>query len=320
MKMFYTGLIDDATDGVSDTSSTVKTFLKRKINTRYEIITDKLNTWTQTITRTATTGTAGGADQQFYANPPNLREIESVVLDVGDQNYPLIPVYDQTEWDRLNAVVTTSAFPERYFARARDYGIWPIPNANDGTITIAYTQRAFPLYFENYVTGTVAVTENNQTVTITTGVTTTFKAGFWFVLTDSNGEPRGTFYRIGSITDSANLKLETFFEETTESGATYIVGQIPEIPDEGHTLLSIGAIADFYGQKTKDMNSYTRFNNMFWTGAPNVTPLQVGRGAEDHGGLLGLIAAYEDRDDSPIVRRGTGVKHPLDIRNPRKIT
>lgn len=320
MIMFYTSLINYAQSGASTTDATIKTFLKRRINSRYEIATSKLNTWTQSIQRTFTTGDSSAADQQFYANPPNLREIESIVLTKGAFDYPLTPVYAQEEWDRLNAqVITSASYPLKYFRRVNDYGIWPTPNEDDYTGTINYTRRATPLYFENYTTGTAAVTENSQTVTLTTGVTTTIKPGYWFTLADSNGEPRGTAYRILSITDSADFKLESFFEESTEATPKYIIGQAPEIPTEGHELLAIGAVADFYGLKQKDMASYTRFNNMFWTGAPNVTPLQA-RKDGDYGGLLALIDAYEDRDRSMIVSRVPVYRDLLDFATPRTIT
>jgi len=210
-------------------------------------------------------------------------------------------------------------FPERYFRRRDDYGFWPYDFEDDGTITINYTQRAQPLYFEDYTTGTVAVTINDQTVTVTTGATTTWKAGMWFTLTDSTGEPRGSWYRIGSVTDSTNVELETYFEEATETGVTYIVGQSPEIPEEGHTLLAIGAIADFYMLKQKDTETATRFENRFWTGNPNVAP-NTAKKDKDYGGLLALIDAYADRDTSIFVNRSPSGVEPLDFQIPRTAT
>lgn len=316
MKYTYSDLIAYCQDGTNDTSSTIKTFLKRRINERYELVTDKLNTWTQTIYRTFTTGTVAGADQQYYYNPPNLREIESIVLTKSSQDYVLTPVYSQEEWDLLNATIITSDYPRRYFRRASDYGIWPIPNEDDYTGTIGYTQRAVPLYFEDYTTGTAAVTVNDQTVTLTTGATTTFKAGFWFTLTDSNGEPRGSWYKILSITDSTNFELETYFEEATESGATYLVGQIPEVPEEGQLLPAIGAVSDFYALKQKDLETAQKFDNRFWTGNYNVTALQAKNDGK-YGGLLALIDAYKDRDDSKILNREVLIKNPLDFHVPQ---
>lgn len=317
----YSRIISDAQDSVSNTSSSVKTFLKRRINNRFELITDKLNSWSQVLIRT----TSSVADQQYYYNPPNLREITSIVVTIDSFDYPLQPVYSQEEWDMLNAQTVTSVYPRRYFRRPTDYGIWPTPGTAGWTITINYTQRPQPLYFEDYTTGTVTVTENDQTVTFAGGADISsndgdVKAGFWFSLTDSNGEPRGTAYKIGSVTDSTNLELETFYEETTESGATYLIGQVPDIiPAEGHELLSIGATSDFYAQKTKDINAATAFENKFWSGSYNVTPLQA-RKDEKAGGLAGLIQAYEDRDNSKVVERNIDFPDLLNFQIPRTIT
>ena len=165
----------------------------------------------------------------------------------------------------------------------------------------------------------MVATVNDQTITVTTGVTTTWKAGFWFTLTDSNGEPRGSWYKIGSITDSANIELETYFEEATESAVTYLVGQIPEIPEEGQVLLAIGAISDFYALKQKDTETATRFDNKFWSGNYNVTPLQAKRD-RDYGGLLALIDAYEDRDSGIVVVHNQSDINPLSFRIPRTAT
>lgn len=321
MRKTFSGLISYAQDGVSTTNSVIKTFLKKRINERYELVTDKLNTWTQSYIRTFTTGTIALADQQYYYNPPNLREIESIVLTDADSNdYILTPVYDQVEWDVLNAQTAVLDHPSRYFRRGSDFGIWPTPNADDYTGIITYTQRAMPLYFEDYTTGTVTATENDQTLTFAGGASTsTWKAGFWFTLTDSSGEPRGTMYRIGSITDSTHVELETYFEETTEAGATYLVGQIPEIPEETQILPAIGAISDFYALKQKDLESATRFDNKFWTGNYNVTPLQAKKD-KDYGGLLAAIDAYADRDGSMILDRYPTDSDIFDMRVPSTIT
>ncbi|KKL09032.1 hypothetical protein LCGC14_2569930, partial [marine sediment metagenome] len=267
--------------------------------------------------QTFTSGTSAGADKQFYYNPPNLREIESIVLtNSGGTDFVLTPVYEQTEWDRINAQIVSSDYPRKYFRRTNDYGIYPTPNEDDYTIVLNYTQRAFPLYFEDYSTGTVTATNDDETLTFVTGVTTTMKAGFWFTLTDSNGEPRGSWYRIASITDSANLELETFFSEATEATQTYLVGQIPEIPEETIILPAVGAVSDFYALKQKDMTTATRFDNKFWSGNYNVTALQAKKDG-DYGGLLAAIDAYADRDQSIVVNRVPVARDIMDFQMPR---
>lgn len=301
MKLTFTDVIDYCQSGTSDTDSTLKTFLKQRIGERYELVADKLNTFTQTFYRTTVTV----ADQQYYYNPPNLRDIESISVTINDVIYVLKSINSQTEWDRMNAIqFQGGALPEYFFRRRNDYGIFPIPQTAGYTITIAYTQRAIPLYFEDYITGTATVTENDQTVTIATGNLTTgaVKAGFWFSLATATGEPRGNWYRILSVTDTTNMELETYFEETGEAGASYIIGQIPEIPEEAHPLLGTGALSDFYLLKQKDTETATKFNNIFWTGSPNVAPNFMKKD-KDYGGLLGLIEAYRNRDDSVVVER-----------------
>ena len=306
MKLTFSDLISYGQDGTNDTSTTIKTFLKRRINDKYELVADKLNTFTQTLCRTPPTV----AGRQYYDNPPNLRDIESVTITIDDVIYPLKAVNSQEKWNRLNAITSVGSIPEKFFKRRDDYGLFPIPQDANNTITIAYTQRAIPLYFEDYITGTVTVTENDQAVTVATGNFTTgaIKPGFWFTLTDSNGEPRGNWYRILSVTDASNLKLETYFEETGEAGATYLIGQVPEIPEEGHILLPIGALSEFYLLKQKDTETATRFNNIFWTGSPNVAP-NFQKKDKDYGGLMGLIEAYRDRDSSCIVNRNPTIDY-----------
>lgn len=241
------------------------------------------------------------------------------MVTIDDFDYVLKPVDSQIEWDNLNAEPrSTAAYPSRYFRRANDYGLCPYDFEDDGTISITFTQRALPLYFEDYTTGTAAVTENDQTVTLTTGVTTTLKAGFWFCLTNANGEPRGTAYRIASITDAANFELETYFEEVDEAAATYVVGQSPEIPEETQILPAVGAISDFYALKQKDVETATRFDNKFWTGNYNVTALQAKKD-KDYGGLLAAIDAYADRDGSVFVTRYEN-RDMLDFRVPTSVT
>jgi hypothetical protein len=301
MRMTFSDLISYAQGGVSDTTTPTKTFLKQRINERYQLVADKLKTFANSVPITALTE----AGNQYYANPRNLKSIEGISVTVGSMVRHLKPKNSQEVWDKLNVVTVTSDMAEYYFRRRDDYGIWPVPSNDGNTISITHTQTAYPLTAEDYTTGTVSVSVNNQTVEGAGGMTwnTSVKAGYWFSLADTNGEPRGSWYRIAGITDADTLTLETYFEEPTETGAKYIIGETPEIPEEGHVLLGIGAIADFYLLRRKDTETGTRFNNMFWTGSPNIVP-NFARPDQNTGGLFGLIASSQDRDDmSALVER-----------------
>lgn len=161
----------------------------------------------------------------------------------------------------------------------------------------------------DYTTGTVTVTENDATVegadTPAWSTTTNLLPDDWFSLSDSNGESRGSWYRIGSVTDSDTLELETFFEETGESGASYIIGQCPELPEEGHELCAHGALMDYFMSFRQSPGKAKIWSNMFWTGDPNTSKAraEAGRKPWTGGGLLGLINDYRDRDSSQLIQR-----------------
>ncbi len=80
----------------------------------------------------------------------------------------------------------------------------------------------------------------------------------------------------------------------------YNIGETPELPEEAHELLSIGATADFFAGVRKDTASGTWWNNVFWTGDGNNND-RTGRNIR--GGLIGLQKRYSSRSNSRIVRK-----------------
>lgn len=208
----------------------------------------------------------------------------------------------------MNALtIQAGAIPTHYFKRQRDFGVYPIPQAVY-TGTIDFALRGGGMTFEDYTTGTVTATENDATITVAGGgsfTTGAIKADYWLSLTDSNGEPRGNWYRISSVTDANNLELESVFEEATESGATYTIGQSPEGPEEGHELRAFGALADYFLSFKQSPSKAKTWSNMFWTGDPDISRATAAGSSKPWtgGGLLGLINDYTDRDSSQIIDR-----------------
>ena len=313
MRQTFTDLITICQNGAGkDTSSPSETFFKQRINARAGFILSKLPSHLSEITRTFSTV----ADQQYYHYPPsNMREIVSVVITIGSVDYPLKPIHSNYRWSEINSLtVQPGAIPTHYFKRQRDFGIYPIPQAVY-TGTIVYPIRAGGMTKDDYVSETVTVVENDATVV---GSSTTFTGGnavadMWFSLADAtSGDSRGTWYRIGSITDATNLELETFFEEVGEAGASYIIGETPEIPAEGHELCAHGSLMDYFMSFRPSPSKAKMWGNMFWTGDPNTskTQAEAGRKPWTGGGLLGLISDYRDRDSSQLVQRRTRVVDP----------
>lgn len=308
MRQTFSSLITIAQNGAGkDVSTSSKTFFKQRINARAGFILAKLPSHLSEVTRTFSTA----VDQQYYHYPPNIKEIESLEITINNVKFPLTPVHSNHRWNEINAItIQPSAIPRLYFKRQRDFGIWPIPQAIY-TGTIVYSIRAGGMVREDYTAGTVTVTENDATVEGAGGVAwntdTNLRPDDWFSLTDSNGESRGSWYRIGSITDADTLELESVFEETGESGASYIIGQSPELPEEGAELCAHGALMDYFMSFRQSPSKARVWSNMFWTGDPGTSRslAESGRKPWVGGGLLGLINDYRDRDSSQLVERRT---------------
>jgi hypothetical protein len=283
-----------------DTSTASQTFFKQRINARYEQVMAKLPSHLSEIPRTFSTVDT----QQYYHYPPQIRGIKSLTITIGSKDYELDSVVSLKEWNRMNSLdIQAGAIPTHFFKRQRDFGIYPIPQAVY-TGTIVYNIRAGGLTRTDYTTGTITATENSQTIEGAGGASWSTATGvvpdMWFSLADTNGESRGSWYRIGSITDTDTLNLESVFEETTIAGSKYIIGECPELPEEGHELLAYGALADYYAGFRQALDKAQSWNNMFFTGdftKETRDPKLV------EGGLIGLIESYTDRDDSQLIRR-----------------
>jgi len=303
MRQTFTDLISLSQNlAGKDTSTATQTFLKQRINSRYETALAKLPSHFSEITKTFATV----ADQQYYHYPPNIKEIENIYVTIGSQDYPLTPEISYAQWTKLNAITfQAGAIPDKFFKRQRDFGIYPIPQSAY-TTTLAYTLRAGGMVYSDYVTGTVTATKNDATVTGAGGATWSSSnvVGdiMWFALADSNGEPRGDWYRIASLTDSTNLELESVFEGTTEAGASYIIGESPELPEELHEVLAYGAVADYYAGFRQSLSKAQSWSNMYWTGDFD----NKSRDLSDKnvaGGLLGFLKDNQARHNSQLIKR-----------------
>ncbi len=300
MKQTFSDLIalcQDAAGG--DTSTASLTFFKQRINKNTEFVLSKLPSYFSEIERAFSTV----ATQQYYHYPPAMGGIESLMITVGSVDYSLDPIFSYSEWRKRNAIdIDAGAFPEKYFKRQRDFGIWPIPQAVY-TGTVVYSLRGTGLTRTDYTTGTVAVTENSATVTGSGSSWSTANGvvpDMWFSLADTNGEPRGSWYRITTVGGTTSITLESVFEETTISGSNYVIGEAPELPDDMHEIIAQLSISDYFAEKRQSLTKAQAWRNVAWSGVFNESerdPRKV------TGGLIDAIRRYTDRDDSQLVKR-----------------
>jgi len=275
--------------------TTLLDFFKRSLAARYQMAFSEVTNRQTYITKTASTV----ANQQYYHFPPGMVNLEGATVEIGGVNYPVITDDSQLQWDLTNTVLlSVQALPRFIFPRRDDFGIWPIPQSVY-TITITYPQRDRSLGVVDYTTGTVAVTQNSQTVTGSGGATfTSAMIGRWFVMDDTSKQGEGYWYRISAVPTSSTLTLETSYEGVSASGATYRIGEVPELPEELHSILVDGVLADYYSGPRSDIQKATWFNNVFWTGDGNNSTRD---GKKYTGGMLGAIQRYAGRANGAIV-------------------
>jgi len=297
MRETYSTLLQAAIDLCIDSStvststvSTTPVFLSRNINSTIQFMFSLFKNYkTQPIPRTFNTVIG----QKFYHYPPGFLSFESVTISTGNITPPLTVINSQLQWDRLQEINYSGDFPQYVFPRQSDFGIYPTPKAvRAGTIVGNFLPQA--LSVTDYTSGTVSVTQNAQ---IVTGVTTSFTSsmiGRWFCQTDANAIPIGNWYRISAYTSATSITLESFFEESTLTGSTFVIAQSPELPEELHEYIPYRAAAAYYRGPRRDASRAQEYMNYFYTGDDG----NPNRGGGIKGGVLGVLNEYKNKGRS----------------------
>lgn len=230
----FQNLYQEAQEGLGDTSAATLVVLKRGLNQALHLFRAAMNREFTTTRRTFTIT----ADQQFYQGPEDMIRGTSVTVTVGTVAYPLTEIVSEQQWRLLNARAGQSSdIPEFFYLRGTDeFGIWPIPSstlASGGELV--YEARQRDLSADNYAIGTIAVTQDSAAIVGTGTVFTASMVGRSFKVDD--GSPDGIWYKIASFTDATHMTLENIYEGNTVSGVNYIVGELPDLPEEFHINL-----------------------------------------------------------------------------------
>lgn len=250
------------------------------------------------------------ASQQYYYYPVGLQSVDSAVITIGSVQYTLTPIYDQYTWNMLNALqIQPTAIPQFIFPRKSDFGIWPIPQA---VYSIGFQgfMRDRNLLIDDYTTSTITVTAGSATITTAAGTFIPAMVGRWFTVTDPTVPGQGYWYRISAWVSSTQLTLETYWAGSTASGATYRIGESPELPEEAHTLLASGTAADYYAGLRNDADNASRFDNMYWTGSYSQTSRDMSS-KNVSAGLIGILRKYADRERDRVIIRQPSIISPV---------
>jgi hypothetical protein len=112
---------------------------------------------------------------------------------------------------------------------------------------------------DDFTTGTVTVTQASTTITHSAAGFTEAMVGRFFYTTDGTD---GNDYQIVEYTDSSNLVLENYYEGTSGAGKGFLLGVVPDIPDEYHPAITDYCLGRFFIRRG-DRRAGTDMMSMF---------------------------------------------------------
>lgn len=224
-------LYNEAQAQVEDTNADSLVLIKRGINQGMRKFGAILNRDWRNREQTFSTVTS----QVFYQCPEDMIRIKSLTVTNGTTVYPLTEIVDEEVWQAFTMRPQSSSWPEYYFVKGNDqFGIYPSPSGAY-TATLTYEHSMRDMAADDYTTGSVLVTGASAAVV---GTGTTFSANMvGRVLFIIDGSADGMGYKIAGFTDTTHITLENYYGGTTGSGRTYLIGEVPDIPEEYHEAL-----------------------------------------------------------------------------------
>src|SRR3990167_2136886 len=156
----------------SDSTTASLTLFKRFMNTGYKLCLSELG---RAATEKTDTSLVTVASTQYYNLPMACLFLKSVAITVGGIKYPVIECEDQEEWDYLLQNAQSGDIPEKYFVRmnygvgASEVGIYPKPSSASNTFTLVFEVMDKDLAVDKYITGTLTMTNGDETVAMATG-------------------------------------------------------------------------------------------------------------------------------------------------------
>ncbi len=202
------------------------------------------------------------ASQQDYQLPKSVLRVSGVEYKYGDSYYPLTEIPSEDKFNRLNAVPSVMInVPKFYFPKGKNtISIVPTPGtAVVEGIKVYYEPLQGDMEADDYTSGTITVTQGDATITHSASGFTESMVGRYFHVTDGT---HGYWYQIVSYTDTSHMELENFYEGPSGSGKTFLIGAVPDIPEEYQESVIDYCIGRFY-KRQKDMVTAKEFMKDF---------------------------------------------------------
>lgn len=274
MRTFYSGSGGAPTDMLNycaklsqNTSSDNIALLKPMLNDAHRYLIQKY------FTNESSTTIVTVSQQQFYNLPYDYSKLKTGTITIGSLKWTPTEILSRSDWDKLNVFPYYSDIPNNYYIYNNQLGFWPIPSTAGNTITFNYKRRVTDLTLTDYTTGTVSATSGSTTIT---GSGTSFLANYlpvagsvlnlnlWIKITPPNGD--GNWYQISTINSATSLTLVNSYAGGTTSGASYIIGQIPELIEDFQDLPVYRALMIYFSTIVDNPNKKKEFTDLYNAG------------------------------------------------------
>ncbi len=179
------------------------------------------------------------ASQAAYTLPHDIKQVINVTVQIGGILWQPREVATRKQYDALNVISFINNFPQFYYIYNNQLLIWPTPAENSDVITVNYKKRITDLSQADYTTGTCSVTTATTTVTGSGTAWTTNMAGRWLnIAVSASNTTSGddSWYQIASVQSATSLTLNNPYVGQTVAGGTYIIGEVPILPEDFQDL------------------------------------------------------------------------------------
>ena len=242
MIMTYTQITDEIQAATQNSSAGELVLIQRDANVATQRFKSVMSRPWSRIAKKADTV----ADQQDYQLPRSVLRISGVDYLYGDAYYPLQEIGSELNWNKMNAIPSaTIGIPKFFYPKGKDViSIYPTPGevVSEG-LRVYYEPKQPRMIASDYTTGTVTVTQGSTTITHSGTGFTEAMVGRFFYTTDGTD---GFDYQIVDYTDSSNLVLENYYEGTSGATKNFVIGNVPDIPDEYHPAIMDYCMGRFF--------------------------------------------------------------------------
>lgn len=206
-----------------------------------------------------------------YPIPANVSKIKNNTITVGQLVYTPAPIQSIQEWTQLNAIPYTSDIPNYYYIYNNQVNFWPIPSTPGNLISFNYQARTADMTYDDYATGTVAMTAGSNAVTGTTtswNTTGTYPLNVdltYANLMIANTPPKGDglWYPIQRFTSDTALQLNLpIVNAPVVTGVSYVIGQFPMLQEDFHDVLVYSSLAIYYSSIVKDPDKFKMYDKL----------------------------------------------------------